>query len=173
MNHYEFAQKLEQHKNTVYRLSFSYLKNIQEAEDITQEVFLKLYCCDIDFPEPVNEKAWLIRVTVNMCKNRFRKNKFMKAVPFDENAFAHETPGFVESDIETLELLSALKPKYRTVLYLFYYERYTTREISELLGKNENTIRCQLMRGREQLREILTEDFKTEQKGGVIYGQQI
>ena len=176
MNHYEFAEKLETHKNTVYRLSFSYLKNIHDAEDITQEAFLKFYSCGINFPASVNEKAWLIRVTANMCKNQLRRNKFKKLLPFDtvsENALINEIPNFMESDLEALDLLNSLKPKYRIVLYLFYYERHTTREIAQMLGKNENTVRCQMARGREQLREILTEDFKAEKKGGVVYGQQI
>lgn len=173
MNHYEFAGKLEAHKNTVYRIAFSYLKNIQDAEDITQEAFLKFYCCGIEFSEPINEKAWLIRVTANLCKNQLRRNRFRKAVPLDENIYTDNNPMFIGSDLETLDLLSALKPKYRTALYLFYYERYTTREISDILGKNENTIRSQIARGREQLREILTDDSQSEQKGEVIYGQQI
>ncbi|MDR2531691.1 MAG: sigma-70 family RNA polymerase sigma factor [Oscillospiraceae bacterium] len=162
----KFAEKLEMHKNTVYRLAFSYLKNIQDAEDVTQEAFLKFYRCDIDFSESENEKAWLIRVTANLCRNYFRANRFKKLVPFDENTA--QAPVFMQSDLETLDLLSALKPSYRTVLYLFYYEKYRTSEIAKILGRNENTIRTQLARGRERLREILTD---TETQGGIIYGK--
>jgi RNA polymerase sigma-70 factor (ECF subfamily) len=75
----------------------------------------------------------------------------------------------MESDLEALDLLDALKPKYRTVMHLFYYERYRTNEIAAMLGKNENTIRSQLARGREQLRAILTD----ESEGGLVYEQQI
>ena len=178
MTHREFADKLEAHKNTVYRISFSYLKNIQDAEDITQEVFLKFYSCGVDFPAAVNEKAWLIKVTANLCKNQLRRNKFRKTVPFDEALLTGESSDFMESDIEAIDLLFALPPKYRTVLYLFYYERYTTREIALLLGKNENTVRTLLARGREKLRDILTDDLGHEmgssgqsgQQGGFIYG---
>jgi len=166
LTEYEFGEKLEMHKNTVYRLAFSYLKNVQDAEDVTQEAFLKLYRCDIDFPAPENEKAWLIRVTANLCKNHFRANKLRKLIPFYDNTAVDEIPVFMESDLETLDLLDALKPKYRAVMYLFYYERYRTNEIAAMLGKNENTIRSQLARGRAQLREILTEP-----NGGFVYEQ--
>jgi len=168
----EFAVKLEMHKNTVYRLAFSYLKNIQDAEDVTQEAFLKFYRCDIDFPAAENEKAWLIRVTINMCKNHLRSSKLKKFVPFYDNTAVEEMSVFMESDLETLDLLEALSPKYRAVMYLFYYERYRTAEIAKMLGKNENTIRIQLKRGREQLKAILTDDSEPN-RGGVLYGQQV
>lgn len=171
MTEYEFGEKLELHKNTVYRLAFSYLKNIQDAEDVTQEAFLKFYRCDIDFPAPENEKAWLIRVTINMCKNHFRAAKLRKFVPFYDNTAVEELPVFMESDLEALDLLDKLKPKYRTVMHLFYYERYRTNEIAVMLGKNENTIRSQLARGREQLRAILTDESAEKSEGGFVYEQ--
>lgn len=167
MTEAEFAVKLETHKNTVYRLAFSYLKNIQDAEDVTQEAFLKFFRSDVSFSAPENEKAWLIRVTVNLCKNRFRMNKIRRTIPLYDDATSdgHE---LMQSNVELLELLDKLKPKYRAVVHLFYYERYTTREIAVMLGKNENTIRTQLARGREYLREILTDDFGNA-VGGVVY----
>ena len=170
MTEIEFRTKLETHKNTVYRLAFSYLKNIQDAEDITQEAFLKLYRCDADFPASENEKAWLIRVTVNLCKNQLRANKFKKLVPFNDSIAVSNIPVFMQSELETLDLLDSLSPKYRAVMYLYYYEKYRTAEIAKMLGKNENTIRIQLKRGREQLKTILTDGSELS-KGGVIYGQ--
>jgi RNA polymerase sigma-70 factor (ECF subfamily) len=142
------------------------LKNIQDAEDVTQEAFLKFFRCDEVFPAPENEKAWLIRVTVNLCKSQFRANRFKKLVPFNDETAT--SPVFMQSDIETLDLLNALKPKYRAVLYLFYYEKYRTNEIAKILGRNENTIRTHLTRGREQLKEILTDETR---EGEIIYGK--
>ena len=167
MTHDEFARVLETHKHTVYRLAFSYLKNVQDAEDITQEAFLKLYVCGIGFLAPENEKAWLITVTANLCKSKLRANKLRKLLPFHEDTA--ETAVFMHSDLETFDLLSALKPEHRAVLYLYYYEGYLTREIAEILGKNENTVRTLLARGREQYKGLL-EEPEREPKGGVIYG---
>jgi len=168
LNHTEFAGKLETYKNTVYRIAYGYLKNKEDAEDVTQEAFLKLYRAGVTFPAPENEKAWLIRITINLCKNVLRANKFRRLLPLEENT---APPVLLETDLETLDLLGTLKPAYRTVMYLFYYERHTTKEIARLLGRNENTIRTWLSRSREQLKEILAEEPET--KGGMIYGQQI
>jgi RNA polymerase sigma-70 factor (ECF subfamily) len=167
MTDYEFAVKLEMHKNTVYRLAFSYMKNVQDAEDITQDAFLKFYRCGVNFSAAENEKAWLIKITANLCKNRFRANKLRRHSALYEADGSH----YMQSDIETLELLGKLSAKERAALYLFYYERYTSREIATMLGRNENTIRTWLSRGREHLRDIMTEETGlADKKGGLVYG---
>jgi len=153
---YTFREKLTQYKNTVFRLAVGYTKNIQDAEDITQDVFLKLYCNEKEFESDEHEKAWLIRVTVNLCKNHLKTSWMRLRSPQSE--YDSNTAFYDESNIEMMEMLSKVKPDYRVLLYLFYYEQYKTYEIAKILKRNENTVRTQLKRAREQLRLLMLEE---------------
>lgn len=133
------------YRDDVYRLAVSYTKNAQEAEDICQNVFLKLM--EQDDLTPGKEKAWLMQVTVNECRSLLRSAWWKKSVPLDETipAPAYQTD-------ETVQAVLKLPPKYRVVIYLYYYEGYTTAEIGKLLKKPVSTVTTRLSRGREMLR---------------------
>lgn len=138
------------YRDDVYRLAVNYTRSLQEAEDICQTVFLKL----IEQPDlmPGREKAWLMQVTANECRDLLRSSWWKRTVPLE---YAFHVPGN-ESD-ETICLLYKLPPKYRVVLYLHYYEQYTTPEISQLLKIPQGTVSTRLSRAREQLKKMLKE----------------
>ncbi len=144
----------------ILRISYSYLKQTCDAEDICQTVFLKLLTKDIRFESPAHEKAWIIRTTVNCCKNHFRTSFFRKTVPLEE-ADAIAAPQVPDTGV--LEVLKKLPEKYRVPLYLYYYEGYSAREIGEILDNTERNIHQYLSRGRKMLR------FYLEQEGDFSY----
>lgn len=150
----EFEIIMRRQINSVLRLACSYLKCRAEAEDCAQEVFLKLYSTDISFGSEKEERAWLLTVTANFCKNRLRSPWFSRRaeteIPED---MAADMP---EEERSALAEVMKLPEKYRTPVHLFYFEEYSVREISEITGIKESTIRTRLQRGRELLRLSVT-----------------
>ena len=121
------------YRDDVYRLAVNYTRSLSEAEDVCQTVFLKL----MEQPDliPGREKSWLMQVTANECRDLLRSSWWKRTVPL-ENAFYLPQN---EAD-ETVFLLRKLPPKYRVVLYLHYYEQYTTPEIAKLLKIPAGTV---------------------------------
>ena len=140
----------EQYRDDVYRLALSYTKSIQEAEDVCQTVFLKLM--EQKRIEPGKERAWLMQVTANRCKNLLRSSWWKRTVPVEETMPA---PDLQYTDI--WENVMALPPKYRVMVYLRYYEELTTREMAELLHISQSAVTTRLSRARQMLREQLQE----------------
>lgn len=138
------------YRDDVYRLAVNYTRSIQEAEDVCQTVFLKLL--QQDSITPGKEKAWLMQVTANECRDLLKSSWWKRTVPLEVAFRVPET----EAD-ETIHILRKLQPKYRVVLYLHYYEQYTTTEISQLLKIPTGTVSTRLKRGREQLKSMLKE----------------
>lgn len=138
---------------SVFRLAFSYVKNRVDAEDISQEAFLKLYLSNNLFPSENDVKAWLMRVTINlakdMLKSRWRKNR---------EELSEEIPYTDENESVLLESLKKLEPKYSTVIHLFYYEGYSVKEIAAICHIAQTTVTTRLSRARKQLKELLTSD---------------
>ncbi len=133
----------------ILRISYSYLKQTYDAEDICQTVFLKILTKDIRFDSVEHEKAWIIRTTVNTCKDYVKSSFFRRSVPLEEAA-TMAAPQVPDSGI--LEALKQLPEKYRVPIYLYYYEEYSAQEIGEILGKSERNIHQYLSRGRRMLR---------------------
>ena len=125
------------YRDDVYRLAVNYTRSPQEAEDVCQTVFLKLM--DQGEITPGKEKAWLMQVTANECRDLMKSSWWKRTVPL-EDAVHMSQP---RTD-ETITLLQTLDPKYRVVLYLHYYEQYTTQEISKLLKIPVGTVSTRL-----------------------------
>ena len=138
------------YRDDVYRLAVNYTHNPQEAEDVCQTVFLKL----VEQGEltPGKEKAWLMQVTANECRSLLRSGWWKRTAPLDDTVPATQT----QAD-ETIQAVMALPPKYRVVIYLRYYENYTTTEIAQLLKISQSTVTTRLSRGRERLKILLKE----------------
>ena len=138
------------YRDDVYRLAVNYTHNPQEAEDVSQTVFLKL----VEQGEltPGKEKAWLMQVTANECRSLLRSGWWKRTAPLDDTVPAPQT----QAD-ETIQAVMALPPKYRVVIYLRYYENYTTTEIAQLLKISQSTVTTRLSRGRERLKILLKE----------------
>jgi len=145
-----FTQCVTAFQPSVFRVAYSYVKNCADAEDITQEAFLKLYNSKETFVDDKNVKAWLIRVTSNIAKN-YLSSAWIKR----KTALTEDIPLKNEKDYELLEALNRLNKNYRVAIYLHYYEGYSVAEISEMLDISESNVKARLKRGRDKLRDIL------------------
>ena len=152
----EAARAIERYGDMVRRLCLVHLKKPADTEDIFQNVFLKYVLSPVVFESPEHEKAWLIRVTLNACKDLVKSFFRSRTVPLEE--LLDQPAPLSEEHREVLEAVLALPPKYRDAVYLHYYEGYTAAEIGKLLGKNTNTVYTLLTRAREQLRKTLGGD---------------
>ena len=151
----DFARAVHEYKDTVFRVAFSYMKNREDADDVTQTVFLKLYKNETGFENDAHLRNWLIRVTINECKSIFRAPwRRMENIEDYANQLAMPSPKYSELFSTVMDM----PEKYRTILYLFYYEEYSTDEIADSLGIPAATVRTRLARGRKKLREILVEE---------------
>lgn len=153
---HEANRAVEQYTDMIRRICFLHLKNQSDTEDISQTVFLKYILYLGTFENAEHEKAWFIRVTVNACKDFLKSLWRHPAAPLD--LLSEEAAAVSDDHHELLELVLALPPKYKDVIYLFYYEGYTAVEIANILGKNENTIYSLMSRGRTLLKEKLGGD---------------
>lgn len=145
----------------ILRLAYTYIKSQADSEDVVQEVFLKIIDKKPVFNDEEHEKSWIIRTTINICKNKlksFWKRNVgsiddVKEMPYYER-YAEES--------EVLKAVMSLPEKYRIVIHLYYYEEYTTPEIAHLMERNEVTVRSHLHRAREKLKNILKEAYDFE-----------
>lgn len=151
----EFGYYVEAFSKVVFRTAMCYLKNKADADDIMQEVFLKLYTSDTYFVNDAHAKAWLIKVTSNMCKNLLKSPWKRLIQPIET---AEEMPDKAEKDKGFARIIMKMKSKNRIVLYMHYFEGYSTREIAEILGEKENAVTSQLYRGRKQLKDLLLKE---------------
>ena len=148
----EFTRLVELYSGTVFRTAMCYVRNRQDADDIMQDVFLKLYTYGKDFESDEHVKAWLIRVTINHCKNLLKSIKFRIYEPIEK---AENVPDTEQEQSDLLSVINELKPKYRSIMYMFYYEGYSVKEIAAVTGEKETTITTRLSRGRKQLKKLL------------------
>lgn len=155
----EFTQAVKQYSDTLFRVCYSCCKNRSDAEDLLQNVFLKLYRRDKPFSGDEHIRNWLIRVAVNECRSYLASSWHRRVIcSIDDENFAEE--GIVFELPEQSELFLAVRslpPKYRMVVHLYYYEDYSVSEIADMLGIKETTVQTQLMRAREKLRKKLSE----------------
>lgn len=149
-----FTCLAQRYIDTVYRVALNYLKSPSDADDITQNVFLKLLQEKKPFDSDEHVKHWLIRVTVNECKNLVR-SRWWRAESIQEYAGQLAFDNQTQSDL--FHMVMALPRKYRLPIYLHYYEGYSTQEIGQMLKLPKNTVCTQLKRGRELLKESLQE----------------
>ena len=138
------------YQTKLYRTALAITGNATDAEDIVQEVFVKLYQKQPVFETEAHQTAWLIRVTVNMCKNHLRNHWWKWATQLLESH-----PAQTETQANTMEAVLALPVKYRVVIHLFYYEGYSTKEIAEITSQKEPTVRQLLSRARGKLKTLL------------------
>ena len=154
----EVNAAVERYSDTIRRICMIYLKNHADTEDIFQTVFLKYILNENTFENGEHEKAWFIRVTINAC-NDLLKNFFRSHFVSLERIMDMAQPPNMSSEYgEVLKAVLSLPQKYRDVIYLHYYEGYTAPEISDILGKNVNTVYTLLTRSRQVLKERLGGD---------------
>lgn len=144
-----FSYAFKEYTDTVYRIAVHNTSSADDAEDITQEVFTKLLEHTMPIRSEEHLKAWLIRVTINLCRDYYKKNSRLSVV--SEPVSADEP---VRED-SVLEAVKALPDNYRNVIYLHYYEGYTAKEIGKILGAKESTVLSWLSRGRSALKKMI------------------
>ena len=146
--------------DAILRLSYTYLKNTDDAQDICQTVFVKLLAEPRQFESAEHERAYILRMAANACKDLLKSPWRKRRVSMEE---LPETPVFDRPGQAALyREVMALPEKYRTVLNLFYYEELSVREIGELLGVGDSTVTTRLARARRRLKERLGEDWQDE-----------
>ena len=160
----EAEEILDLHGNSILRLAVSYLHSKEDAEDILQETMIKFVTVRPNFESEAHRKAWLMRVASNLAKNRIDYNKVRDTMELNE-----EIAGEVQEDLDNGDTYKALwdavmslPVHQREAIHLFYQEGYSTSEIAELTGRREATVRSDLKRARDKLKELLKEadDFE-------------
>lgn len=149
----EANRAIERYADTVRRICMVHLKNEADTEDIFQTVFLKYVLHSAPFASEEHEKAWIIRVTINACKDLLKSVFRTKVVPLEDWDDAVRELG--EEHAEVLEAVLALPPKYKDAVYLHYYEGYSAVEIGKILQKNVNSVYTLLNRARQMLKQAL------------------
>lgn len=147
------GEYMKKFHGSVFRLAFSYVKNRVDAEDISQEAFLKLYLSEKAFPSDSDVKAWLMRVTINLAKDML-KSKWRK----NRGELSEDIPYKDEKESLLFDSLKKLEPKYSTVIHLFYYEGYSVKEIAEICHISLTSVTTRLSRARKQLKTLLEDD---------------
>ena len=153
MEEQEARRLVECYADMILRLSLNYLKSRQEAEDICQNVFLKYISTNTAFSSEEHEKAWIIRTTINACKDSLKSAHCKKMVVTDD--VWEEASQEEDAFWEVREAVFALPVRYRSVIYLYYFEGYSVKEIAKMLGKTPNAVSLSLGRGRKKLRNML------------------
>ena len=150
----EFREFYDRQVKRVYRLAMGLMGNISDAEDVTQTVFLKAWEKKPDFRDADHEIAWILTTTRNQCKD-IHKSFYRRKRADLENAPEPQVTLETQMDSEIWEALQSLAEKYRMVLYLYYYEGYSVRELSVILRRRESTLQTQLATGRKQMKSLL------------------
>lgn len=148
------ADAVRRYGPMVYRMAYAQTRSRQDADDIFQEVFLRYHRSAPAFASEAHQKAWLLRVTANCSKSLVLSPWRRRAAPL-EDVYAYTDPE--ESAVDAA--LVRLPAKYRSVIHLFYYEGYDTEEIGQILGRRPSTVRSQLTRARQKLKELLKEEI--------------
>ena len=152
------AQILDTYGDTILRYAYSYLHNQSDTEEFLQDTLIQFLKTRPVFESDEHEKAWLLRVAGNLCKNRLKYNSLRQTDELREELIAEQ-----REDLSFIwDAVQALPVQYREVIHLFYREGYSTREISQILGRKEATIRSDLSRGRGKLKELLKEAYDFE-----------
>ena len=151
----ELSMIMDRYGDSILRLAYSYLHNMQDAEDILQDTLIRYIKKAPEFNGEEHRRAWLLRIAANLSKNRIDYNKVREASELNDELIAEgrEDLAFVWDAVKTLP------EKYRVAIHLFYQEGMKTAEIAQVLDEKETTVRSHLARGREKLKEILKEEY--------------
>ncbi|MFQ9514323.1 MAG: RNA polymerase sigma factor [Eubacterium sp.] len=154
----DYETVLRKYADYITRICVINTGNREDAKDIFQNVFLKLYLTDKEFSNENYLKAWLIRVAINECKD-FHKTSWKRKVELgykeisSEQICGQKDIGYSSECQILIEALQNLSEKYRQIIYLYYCEEFSTREIADMLRMSVNTVKSRLQRGRKKLAE--------------------
>ena len=159
----QVSEMINRNSDMVYRLAFSMVKSVQDAEDVHQEVFIRYIRTNPLFENREHERAWFIRVTTNLCKNLWKSAWRQKMISMDSLEETQEGNAYIQQSLNEeeellVETVKRLPFKYRVVVHLFYYEEMSLEEIAKALNLKSSNVRTRLTRARKMLREWLKED---------------
>lgn len=157
----EIETMVKRYGNMVFRLALVKMKQKETADDIFQEVFIKLIKLRNRLDSCEHEKAWMIKTTLNCCKDMW-KSAWVRRIVYEQLDSTCEDSNMIEKDDGIYTLVLKLPDKYRVIVHLYYYEEFSIKEISEMLKMNGNTISTRLKRARDILKKELV-------KGGFNY----
>lgn len=146
----EVTDIYHRHVDMVYKICFLFMKNAEDAEDVVQSTFIKLMEASIVFNDSEHEKAWLIVTAQNQCRNNLKH--WWRRLWTDIDSVDNQVTAYETHHDETLHQVLSLPTKYKMPIYLYYYEGYSSKEISIMLSIKESTIRSQLRTGRQLLK---------------------
>lgn len=150
----DYINVVEEFSNMIYRIAYQNVLNVSDAEDIVQDVFIKLLKHrDKNFENKEHLKAWLIKVVINQCRDYQRLFARRKEVSMDNIPY-----GLEENEFLLLEEISRLPVDEKNIIFLYYYEGYKIKEISKILNKNQNTVNSKLIRARKKLKTLICEE---------------
>ena len=158
----QVSEMINRNSDMVYRLAFSMVKSVQDAEDVHQEVFIRYIRTNPLFESREHERAWFIRVTTNLCKNLWKSAWRQKMVSMDSLEETQDGNAYVQQSLNEdeellVETVKRLPFKYRMVVHLFYFEEMSLEEIATALKLKSSNVRTRLTRARKMLREWLRE----------------
>jgi len=154
----DFERIVNSYSDSLLRICMHYTKNISDAQDIVQQTFLKLVEKNVHFENESHEKAWLIRVCINLCKDSLKSSWHKRVFSIQDNDFTAPTYE-ISQPTPLLDYIRTLPPNQRTAIYLFYYEDMQTAQIARAMGANQNTVLSWLRRGRKSLEKMLKEEL--------------
>lgn len=158
----EMQRLIDSYGNDLLRLCTLYLKDRHLAEDALQETYIKVWQKYSTYKCEANEKTWITRIAINVCKNFLRTAWFKKTNTADVmEIFKGSGNSYrqLEESIDVMTAIQELKEKYRTVLLLFYYQEFSVKEIANIIGAKQSTVLSLLRRGREQIKQKLKTDY--------------
>lgn len=158
----EIERVVDEYSDMLFRIGITHLKNRQDAEDIVQRVLLVFLENQPVFQSKDHEKAWLIRVAVNTCRNHLKSAFFRKTIPYDEDRIGSVVYNMEIAERGILKSVLALPDKYRMIIYLFYFEDYTISQIAYVMKRKESTVGSQLFRARQLLKNSFQEAHEYE-----------
>jgi RNA polymerase sigma-70 factor (ECF subfamily) len=156
MTQKQLCADIDEYRVMVYRLAFACTGNHYDADDVTQDAFMRLYQYNKPFASDEHKKAFLIRMTSNLCKDIQKSAWFRKRTELDENMAASKNDDINDEEDALRKCILDLKPKYRSVIFLHYYEGYSTAEIAKIMHISESAVTTRLSRARSQLKTQLT-----------------
>lgn len=153
----EITQIYEKYYEMVWRICFMQLGNVHDAYDGTQETFLRLMSYRKSFHSEEHQKAWLIRTAVNYCKDVMKSGWKRSQIGMEENDFSElfDSNGEGEKHEEVVQAMMDLPEKYRVILYLYYYEGYSLKEISGMVKVNPSTLRSRFAKAKQLMKQYL------------------
>lgn len=151
---------LNEYGNSIMHLAYSYLHNMADAEEVLQDALIQFIKNPPQFVSAEHEKAWFMRVAINISKNKITYNKIRKTDELKDNLAACEK----EDLVFVWDAVKDLPSKYREVIHLFYHEDYSTAQIAKILAKKESTVRSLLQRARFKLKAVLKEVYDFEEQ---------